>query len=96
MYQHIVLGRHYEKGEEQLVEWFSDDIEKKGKKDKDESDSFVDDLEEKEPKDALDLHSQDEWAYLLSSKFKKPFFVYFTWRYDYEFQKMESDVVLWW
>ena len=36
MYQHIVLGRPYEKGEEQITEWFNDDIDKKGKKDKDE------------------------------------------------------------
>ena len=27
---------------------------------------------------------------------KEPFFAYFTWRFSYELQKKETDIVLWW
>jgi hypothetical protein len=42
------------------------------------------------------LYKLQDWGNYLSPGYTEPFFVYFTWRYDYEMQKRENELVLWW
>ena len=88
VHEHIVLKKAYLEGEEQLYEWFNEDLDER-RDDSVAEEEMIDD-------EVFYIKKQDNWMYFLSEGFREPFFVYFTWRFDVEMQQRESDLVLWW
>jgi hypothetical protein len=44
----------------------------------------------------IKLGVQQEWNQLLSLNYRKSFFVYITWRFDYRMQTLEKEFANWW